>query len=95
MDESGVFHAMTSRTQEVAAMMTLQAFAVLGNGQIGYVKPIRSENVMRLFPELTLAPGIELFALHAADGTPLMVTANRAAAIASAREYMIDPVSVH
>ena len=68
---------------------------MFGNGQIGYVRPIRSENAARLFPGLTLAPGLELFTLHAADGTPLMVAANRPAAVASAREYLIEPVSVH
>jgi hypothetical protein len=72
--------------------MTPQAFAVFGNGQIGYVRPIRSENVARFFPELTLVPGMELFTLHAADGAPLMVTANRLAALASAREYLLDPL---
>ena len=89
------YYAMSGHAEAVTTRMTAQAFAVLGNGQIGYVKPIRSENAARFFPELTLAPGIELFALHAADGTPLMIAANRTAAVASAREYMLDPVSVH
>ncbi len=75
--------------------MTPQALAVLGNGQIGYVRPVRSENAARFFPELILAPGLELFTLHAADGTPLMIVATRTAAVASAREYLLDPVSVH
>ena len=38
------------------AVMTPQAFVVLRNGHIGYVRPIRSENVARFFPELTLVP---------------------------------------
>ena len=75
--------------------MTPQAFAVFGNGQIGYVRPIRSETVARLFPELTVEPGLELFTLHAADGAPLIVAANRPAAIAGAHEYLIEPLSVH
>lgn len=75
--------------------MTPQAFAVFGNGHIGYVRPIRSEIAVRFFPGLTLAPGLDLFALHAADGTPLMITATRPEAVASAREYLIEPVSVH
>jgi hypothetical protein len=86
---------MSGHTQQVTPVMTPQAFAVFGSGQIGYVRPIRSENVARFFPELTLAPGMELFTLHAADGAPLMVTANRLAALASAREYLLDPLSVH
>jgi hypothetical protein len=86
---------MSGQTQEVTTRMTPQAFAMFGNGQIGYVRSVRSEHVARLFPELTLAPGLELFALHAADGTPLMIAATRPAAVASAREYLLDPVSVH
>jgi hypothetical protein len=79
----------------VTPIMTPQAFAMFGNGQIGYVKSIRSENVARFFPELRLAPGLQLFTLHAADGAPLMVTANRPAALASALAYLIEPLSVH
>jgi hypothetical protein len=89
------FHAMSIHTQEVTTRMTPQAFAMFGNGHIGYVRPVRSENMARFFPELNLAPGLELFTLHAADGTPLMVAATRLAAVASAREYLLDPVSVH
>jgi hypothetical protein len=88
-------YAMSVQTQEITTRMTPQAFAMFGNGQIGYVRPVRSEQVGRFFPELTLAPGLELFTLHAADGTPLMIAATRPAAVASAREYLIDPVSVH
>jgi hypothetical protein len=89
------FWAMLGHTQEAVIRMTPQALAMLGNGQIGYVRPVRSENVARFFPELNLAPGLELFTLHAADGTPLMVAATRPAAVASAREFSLDPVSVH
>jgi hypothetical protein len=88
-------YAMPGHAQEAASRMTPHAFAVFGNGQIGYVRPIRSENVARFFPDLTLAPGVELFSLHAADGTPLVIAANRDAAVASAHEYMLETVSVH
>ena len=55
--------------------MSPQAFAVLGGGKIAYVKPIRSEDVQDLYPEAPqLQPGMQLFALHAADGTPILVT---------------------
>jgi hypothetical protein len=52
--------------------------------------------VKGLFPQAPqLAPGIKLFALHAADGTPIMLTDSRESAIASAREHELDTVSVH
>jgi hypothetical protein len=73
-----------------------EAFAVLGGGEIAYVRPIRSEEVRALFPQApALAPGLRLFSLHAADGTPIMVTDSRAAAEANAREHELDTVSVH
>jgi hypothetical protein len=76
--------------------LTPEAFAVLGGGEIAYVRPIRSEEVNRLFPQApSLAPGIKLFSLHAADGTPIMLTDSREAAEANAREQELATVSVH
>ena len=49
------------------------------------VKTIRSEDVHTLFPKVPeIEPGLKLFALHAADGTPIMLTDSREAAIANA-----------
>jgi len=42
-----------------------------------------------------LAPGITLFALHAADGTPIMLTDSREAAIANAWSQELETVSLH
>ena len=42
-----------------------------------------------------IAPGMKLFSLHAADGTPIIVTDSREAAVANAREHELDMVSVH
>jgi hypothetical protein len=36
-----------------------------------------------------------LFALHAADGTPIMVTDTREAAVANAITHELETVSVH
>ena len=39
--------------------MTEQAFAILGGGKIAYVKPIRSEDVHKLYPQAPeLEPGL-------------------------------------
>jgi hypothetical protein len=87
---------MTENKHEVATNLTPEAFAVLGGGEIAYVKPILSEQVKSMFPQAPqLAPGTKLFALHAADGTPIMLTDSREAAIASAREHELHTVSVH
>jgi hypothetical protein len=76
--------------------ISAEALAVLGGGKIAYIKAIRSEDVSRLFPEAPeLAPGMRLFALHAADGTPIMVTDSRESAVANAWNHELETVSVH
>lgn len=76
--------------------VTTEALAHLGEGLIAYVKPVRSEDVPGLFPQAPeIAPGLQLFALHAADGTPIMLTDSREAAIANAWSQELQAVSVH
>lgn len=77
-------------------MISEEALAHLGDGQIAYVRAIRSEDVPALFPQAPdIAPGMKLFALHAADGTPIMVTDSREAAVANAWSNELETVSVH
>ncbi len=84
---------MTNHNEHV---LTPEAFAVLGGGQVAYVREIKSEEVKSLFPQAPMmAPGMKLFSLHAADGTPIIVTDSREAALANAREHELDTVSVH
>lgn len=76
--------------------MTAETLAALGGDEIAYVKPVMSDNIKELFPRAPeMAPGITLFALHAADGTPIMLTDNRDAAIAEAMHNDLEAVSVH
>jgi len=73
-----------------------EALAAIGGGKIAYVKAIRSEDLNTLFPQAPqLAPGLQLFALHAADGTPIMVADTREAALANAWDNQLETVSVH
>ncbi len=86
----------TTKTPEAPEAITLQALAHLGTGHVAYVRPIRSDDLNRLFPQApALQPGLNLFALLGADGTPIMVTDDRNAAIANAWEHELTPVSVH
>jgi hypothetical protein len=86
---------MTNATNKTADL-TPQEFAHLGDGALAYVKPINSEDVARLFPQApALRPGVLLFALLGADGTPIMLTDSRDAAIANAREHELQTVSLH
>ena len=77
-------------------MITQDALAHLGDGRLAYVKPVRSEDVATMFPQAPqIAPGLTLFALHAADGTPIMLTDTRESAIASAWSNELEAVSLH
>ena len=81
---------------EADIKISAETLAHIGDGRIAYVKAIRSEDVATLFPEAPqIAPGLKLFALHAADGTPIMVTDTREAAVANAWSHELEPVSVH
>jgi hypothetical protein len=42
-----------------------------------------------------LAPGQDVFVLYAADGTPIMVTDTREAALANAASEQLETVSLH
>ena len=76
-------------------VITQDALAHLGDGRLAYVKPIRSEDVASMFPQAPqIAPGLTLFALHAADGTPIMLTDTRESALASAWSNELEAVSV-
>ena len=85
-----------NRTSQEIDTISPEALAQMGDGEIAYVKTIRSEDVPALFPQAPeIAPGLKLFALHAADGTPIMLTDSREAAIANAWSQELEMVSVH
>ena len=88
--------ANLSRTETKNVEISPEALAQLGDGEIAYVKTIRSEDVHALFPQVPeIEPGLKLFALHAADGTPIMLTDSREAALANAWSQELETVSVH
>jgi hypothetical protein len=77
-------------------VITQEALAHLGDGRLAYVKVISSEDVANLFPQAPkIEPGLTLFSLHAADGTPIMLTDSREAALANAWSQELEAVSVH
>jgi hypothetical protein len=77
-------------------VITQDALAHLGDGRLAYVKTISSEDVATLFPQAPkIEPGLKLFSLHAADGTPIMLTDTREAAVANAWSQELETMSVH
>jgi hypothetical protein len=85
-----------TETNTAHPAITQEALAHLGDGRLAYVKAIRSEDVATMFPQAPkIAPGMQLFALHGADGTPIMLTDTREAALANAWSQELEAVSVH
>ena len=85
---------MDNQTNDRPAL-TPQEFAHLGGGALAYVKTIRSEDAQRLYSRRRYHPGLELYALLGADGTPIMLTDSKDAAIANAWENQLQTVSLH
>lgn len=81
---------------ESETTMSPKELALLGEGEVAYIKQVDFDDAERLFPALDETPeGIDLFAVLGADGTPIALTDSRSAAIANAIENDLVPLSVH
>ncbi|TPW28411.1 BQ00720 family protein [Pararhizobium mangrovi] len=70
--------------------------AHLGEGEVGYIRQMRSEDITERFPGAPeLDPGQELWALFSADGTPILVSDDRTSAFHKAQENDLYTVSLH
>lgn len=68
----------------------------LGAGQVAYVKPMLSDDLSALFPQVPpMQPGLKLWVLLHADGTPIMLADSREVALANAQEHRLHTVSLH
>ena len=86
----------TKGTGEQRAVMSAIDFARLGDGEVAYIRRLDSGEAVRLFPTVKGIPeGIDLYALVAADGTPLSLRDNRSSVIADAIDNDLETVSVH
>lgn len=78
------------------SLLTELELARLGDGQVAYIKTMSSAEAKRMFPTIKGLPrGIDLYALHAADGTPIALTDSRSAAVGHALEGELEIASVH
>jgi hypothetical protein len=76
--------------------LTPQELAAWGGGKIAYLKPVLSDKIGEMFPGApTLAPGLNLFMLLGADGSPILITDSKDAALANAWEHDLVTVSLH
>lgn len=77
-------------------VMPSATFAGLGGGKIAYVRPMKSDEAKGLFPQLPpVAPGLDLWALVGADGSPIMLADTREAVVSSAFQNDLEMVSIH
>ena len=77
-------------------IMSMSELAQLGGGKIAYIKVMTADEAKQMFPAVEGIPaGIDLFALHAADGTPIALTDSRQASLGHAMGDELEIASLH
>jgi hypothetical protein len=76
--------------------LTPEVFAHLGEGRVAYVREVKSEDLGHLVPDApAVPPGVRLWALIGATGTPILISDDRDTAIAGAEENDLVMVALH
>ncbi|BDA87042.1 hypothetical protein Sa4125_45840 [Aureimonas sp. SA4125] len=84
---------MTNSLRTVVAASDL---AAIGEGHVAYLRRMSSDDIRAKFPAAKeIQPGIDLWALFSADGTPLAVSDDRGSILASASQNELTTVSLH
>ncbi len=87
---------MNTNETRKSAELTPEDLALLGGGALGYIREIEVNEAQRLLGgQATVAPNTKLFCLYNADGTPVSISGSREAAVGSAFEHELMPMSVH
>ncbi len=85
-----------SSKKMTAPIMSEIDLARLGDGVIAYIRTMTSEEAQERFPSIDNLPrGLTLYALHAADGTPIALTDTRQAAMSHALGDDLEIATVH
>ena len=86
LDSGDQYETSTTPAQDAVVFevrhLSEQQLAALGVSHIAYVKPV-------------VVNGIQGFAIHAADGTPMAVAGNKDVAVAAVVQHQMLAVSVH
>lgn len=70
--------------------------AHIGEGSVAYVREMISDDLRVKFPGMPeIAPGTRLWAVFAANGQPILLSDERASALAGAVQNDLMPVAVH
>ena len=87
---------MDSTLEKKAVEISEQDLARLGGGAVAYIREIESGEAVRLLGEPPQLPAnARMFALYNADGSPVSISVSREAAVGSAFEHELLPMSVH
>jgi len=85
----------TSNDKQVLEL-SLEELAQLGNGALSYIREIEGRDVIRMVgPQARVAPDAKLFCLFNANGSPISISGTREAAVGSAVEHELIPISLH
>ncbi|WP_102959566.1 DUF1150 family protein [Mangrovicella endophytica] len=80
----------------VESPISTSDLASLGEGHLAYLRRMSSDDIRARFPSAqSIKPGLNLWALFGADGTPLAVSDDRGSILASASENELLTVSIH
>jgi hypothetical protein len=95
MEQSRKYRRRKSSSRTVPFVSEVE-LARLGGGQLAYIRELTSDEAHQMFPAVEGLPsGINLFALHGADGTPIALTDSRQAALGHAMDDELEIASVH
>ena len=68
----------------------------IGEGSVAYLRKMSSDDLRGRFPGIIeIAPGLELWALFAANGKPILLSDVKEQALAGAMENDLIPVAIH
>lgn len=85
-----------SRAAKPAPAITAAELLKLGGGHIAYIRTMTSDQARAMFPAVEGLPqGINLYSLHAADGTPIALTDSMQAAVGHAMGDDLEIATLH
>jgi hypothetical protein len=88
-----IWHEEVLTVEEPSKDFELEAW---GEGELAYIKQLKAKDVAELFPQLGGLPdGIDLYAVVSADGTPMVLTDSRSAALENVEECELELVTLH
>ncbi len=83
-------------TVDAKLNVTQAQLAEIGEGAVAYLREMQSDDLRGKFPGLPeIESGMLIWALFAANGQPILLTDERAQAIASAMENDLTTVAIH